>query len=53
MSTVVLINDVSEVLQRHYLQVLFCQRLSRFLHNCRLRYQIFFNEDTTGVLGNT
>ena len=52
MSTVVLINEVSEVLQRHKLLSAILLTSSRFLQNCRFWYHIFFNEDTAGVLGN-
>ena len=44
MSTVVLVNEVSEVLQRHYpLSAILLTSLS-ILHNCRLWDQIFFSE---------
>ena len=53
MSTVVLVNEISEVLQRHYpLTAILLTSLSIF-HNCRLRDQFFFNKGTAGVLGNT
>ena len=54
MSTVVLSNEVSEVLQRHYLlSAIRLTLLSIFAQLPTLRSNIFFNEDTAGVLGNT
>ena len=52
MSNVVLINEVSEVLQRHYLpSAILLTSLSIFAQLPTLRY--FFNEGTAGVLSNT
>ena len=54
MSTVVLINEVTEVVQRHYLlSAILLTSLSIFAQLPTLRSNIFFNEDTAGVLGNT
>ena len=54
MSTVVLINEVSEVLQRHYLlSAILLTSLSIFAQLPTLISKFFFNEDTAGVLGNT
>ena len=53
MSTVVLINEVSEVLQRHYLQVLFCCVPLDFCTTADFEVKYFFHEDTAGVLDNT
>ena len=53
MSTVFLINEVSEVLQRHYLlSAILLTSLSIFAQLPTLISNIFFNEDTAGVLGN-
>ena len=54
MSTVVIDHDVSEVFQRHYLPSAFLlTSLSICAQLPTLRSNIFFNEDTAGVLGNT
>ena len=55
MSTVVLVNEVSEVLQRHYypLSAILLTSLSIFAQLPTSRSNIFFNEGTAGVLGNT
>ena len=54
MSTVVLVNEVSEVLQRHYpLSAILLTSLSIFAQLPNSRSNIFFNEGTAGVLGNT
>ena len=53
MSTVVLVNEVSEVLQRHYpLSAILLTSLSIFPLLPTSRSNIF-NEGTAGVLGNT
>ena len=56
MSTVVLINEVSKVLQHHYLlSAILLTSLSIFaqLPTQLPTIKLFFNEDTAGVLGNT
>ena len=54
MSTVVLINEVSEALQRHYLlSAILLTSLSIFAQLPTLISKYFLNEDTAGVLGNT
>ena len=53
MSTVILFNEVSELLQRHYLlSAILPTSLSTFAQLPTLRSNIFFNEGTAGVLGN-
>ena len=53
MSTGVLVNEVSEVLQRHYpLSAILLRSLSIFAQLTISRSNIF-NEGTAGVLGNT
>ena len=54
MSTVVLVNEVSEVLQRDYpLSAILLTSLPIFAQLRTSRSNIFFNEGTAGVLGNT
>ena len=54
MSTVVLVNEVSEVLQRHYpLSDILLTSIPIFAQPPTTRSNIFFNEGTAGVLGNT
>ena len=54
MSTVVLVNEVSEVLQRHYpLSAILLTSLSIFAQLPTSRSNFFFNEGTAGILGNT
>ena len=54
MSTVVLINEVREILQRHSpVSAILLTTLSIFSQPPTLISNIFFNEDTAGVLGNT
>ena len=53
MSTVVLVNEVSEVLQRHYpLSAILLTSLSIFCTTADFVIKYFFNEGTAGVLGN-
>ena len=52
MSTVVLVNEVSEVLQRHYpISAILLTSLSIFAQLPTSRF--FLKEGTVGVLGNT
>ena len=53
MSTVVLLNEVSEALQRHYLGAILLTSMSIFATSADFEIKYFFNEDTAGVLGNT
>ena len=54
MSTVVVVNEVTEELQRHYpLSAILLTSLSIFAQLPTSRSNIFFNEGTAGVLGNT
>ena len=53
MSTVVLINGVSEVLQRHYLlSAILLTSLFDFCTTADFDIKYFVNENTAGVLGN-
>ena len=53
MSTVVLVNQVSEVLQRHYsLSAILLTSPLDFCTTADFEIKYFFNEGTAGVLGN-
>ena len=52
MSTVVLINEVSEVLHRHYLKCYSANVALNFYTTADFDIKYFLNEDTAGVLGN-
>ena len=53
MSTVVLVNEVSEVLQRHYPKCYSANVPLDFCTTADFEIKYVFNEGTAGVLGNT